>query len=98
MAFEPSKEALWVVAEDRECLWPAIWITILSFGLFSIKGSMPACGRQVRYKLREDEGEIQFRKALGSLGIGMIYTGKRQALYLIWCRAGSGQGKGRKDV
>jgi hypothetical protein len=33
----------------------------------------------VRYKLREDEGEIQFRKALGSLGIGMIYTGKRQA-------------------
>ena len=36
-------------------------------------------GIHVRYKLREDEGEIQFRKALGSLGIGMIYTGKRQA-------------------
>ena len=33
----------------------------------------------MRYKLREGEGEIQFRKALGSLGIGMIYTGKRQA-------------------
>jgi hypothetical protein len=40
---------------------------------------MPACGRQVRYKVREDEGEIQFRRALGSLDIGMIYTGKRQA-------------------
>jgi transposase InsO family protein len=36
-------------------------------------------GVHVRYKLREDEGEIQFRKALSSLGIGMIYTGKRQA-------------------
>ena len=33
----------------------------------------------MRYKLREDEGEIQFRKALSSIGIGMIYTGKRQA-------------------
>jgi hypothetical protein len=33
----------------------------------------------VRYKLREDEGEIQFRKALSSLGVGVIYTGKRQA-------------------
>ena len=40
---------------------------------------MPACGRQVRYKLGEDEGEIQFKRALSSLGIGMIYTGKRQA-------------------
>ena len=36
-------------------------------------------GIHVRYKLREDEGEIQFRRALSSLGIGMIYTGKRQA-------------------
>jgi len=36
-------------------------------------------GVHVRYKLREDEGEIQFRKALSSLSIGMIYTGKRQA-------------------
>jgi hypothetical protein len=36
-------------------------------------------GVHVRYKLREDEGEIQFRKALSSLGIGMIYTGKRQS-------------------
>jgi len=36
-------------------------------------------GVHVRYKLREDEGEIQFRKALSSLGVGMIYTGKRQA-------------------
>jgi transposase InsO family protein len=36
-------------------------------------------GVHVRYKLREDEGEIQFRRALGSLDIGMIYTGKRQA-------------------
>ena len=33
----------------------------------------------MRYKLREDEGEIQFRRALSSLGVGMIYTGKRQA-------------------
>jgi hypothetical protein len=33
----------------------------------------------VRYKLHQDEGEIQFRRALGSLDIGMIYTGKRQA-------------------
>jgi transposase InsO family protein len=36
-------------------------------------------GVHVRYKLREDEGEIQFRRALSSLTIGMIYTGKRQA-------------------
>lgn len=36
-------------------------------------------GVHVRYKLREDEGEIQFRRALNSLGIGMVYTGKRQA-------------------
>ncbi len=36
-------------------------------------------GIHVRYKLHEDEGEIQFRRALSSLGIGMIYTGKRQA-------------------
>ena len=36
-------------------------------------------GVHVRYKLREDEGEIQFRRALSSLGVGMIYTGKRQA-------------------
>jgi len=40
----------------------------------------------VRYKLREDEGEIQFRRALSSLTIGMIYTGKRQA-----------QGKGKVE-
>ncbi len=36
-------------------------------------------GIHVRYKLREDEGEIQFRRALRSLGVGMIYTGKREA-------------------
>ena len=36
-------------------------------------------GVHVRYKVREDEGEIQFRRALSSLNIGMIYTGKRQA-------------------
>jgi len=36
-------------------------------------------GVHVRYKLREDEGEIQFQKALSSLEVGMIYTGKRQA-------------------
>jgi transposase InsO family protein len=36
-------------------------------------------GVHVRYKVREDEGEIQFRRALSRLGIGMIYTGKRQA-------------------
>jgi len=36
-------------------------------------------GVHVRYKVRQDEGEIQFRRALSSLGIGMIYTGKRQA-------------------
>lgn len=45
----------------------------------SIFGFVLHQGVHVRYKLREDEGEIQFRKALGSLGIGMIYTGKRQA-------------------
>ncbi|HAM53220.1 MAG TPA: hypothetical protein DCP92_21915 [Nitrospiraceae bacterium] len=33
----------------------------------------------MRYRCKEDEGEIQFRRALGSLGIGIIYTGKRQA-------------------
>lgn len=32
-----------------------------------------------RYRLREDEGEIQFKRALRTLGIGIIYTGKRQA-------------------
>ena len=36
-------------------------------------------GVHVRYKVRQDEGEIQFRRALSSLGIGTIYTGKRQA-------------------
>ncbi len=36
-------------------------------------------GVHVRYHLREDEGEIQFRRALQSLNIGMVYTGKRQA-------------------
>ena len=36
-------------------------------------------GVNVRYKLHEDEGEVQFRRALSSLWIGMIYTGKRQA-------------------
>jgi hypothetical protein len=46
-------------------------------------------GVHVRYKSRKDEGEIQFRRALSSLGVGMIYTGKK---------AGSGQGKGRKDI
>lgn len=35
-------------------------------------------GVHVRYKLQEDEGEIQFKRALGSLGIGMIYTGKQE--------------------
>jgi hypothetical protein len=55
-------------------------------------------GVHVRYKLREDEGEIQFRRALSSLTIGMIYTGKRQALYLIWCRAGPGQGEGGEKI
>ena len=33
----------------------------------------------MRFKLNEDKGEIQFRRALSSLGVGMIYTGKRQA-------------------
>lgn len=36
-------------------------------------------GIHVKYKLHEDEGEIQFRRALSSLDIGMIYTRKRQA-------------------
>ncbi len=36
-------------------------------------------GVHIKYKLRGDEGEIQFRRALSSLSIGMIYTGKRQA-------------------
>jgi len=36
-------------------------------------------GVHARYKLKEDEGEIQFKRALHSIGIGMIYTGKRQA-------------------
>ncbi len=36
-------------------------------------------GIHIKYKIREDEGEIQFRRALSSLGIGMVYTGKRQA-------------------
>lgn len=36
-------------------------------------------GVHARYKLKEDEGEIQFKRALSSIGIGMIYTGKRQA-------------------
>jgi transposase InsO family protein len=36
-------------------------------------------GVHVKYKLQEDQGEIQFRRALSSLGVGMIYTGKRQA-------------------
>jgi len=36
-------------------------------------------GIHIKYKKREDEGEIQFRRALSSLGIGMVYTGKRQA-------------------
>ena len=36
-------------------------------------------GIHVRYKLREDEGEVQFKRALSSLDIGMVYTGKRQA-------------------
>jgi len=33
----------------------------------------------VRYRLKEDEGEIQFRRVLNSLDIGLVYTGKRQA-------------------
>jgi transposase InsO family protein len=36
-------------------------------------------GVHMRYKLHQDEGEIQFRRALGNLDIGIIYTGKRQA-------------------
>lgn len=36
-------------------------------------------GIHVRYKIREDEGEIQFRRVMNSLGIGIVYTGKRQA-------------------
>jgi len=36
-------------------------------------------GVHIRSRIREDEGEIQFRRALSSLGIGMVYTGKRQA-------------------
>jgi len=36
-------------------------------------------GVHVRYRVREDEGEIQFRRALGDLGIGIVYTRKRQA-------------------
>lgn len=36
-------------------------------------------GVHVRYRVREDEGEIQFRRALQSLGVGILYTGKRQA-------------------
>jgi len=36
-------------------------------------------GVHIRCRIREDEGEIQFRRALSSLGIGMVYTGKRQA-------------------
>jgi transposase InsO family protein len=36
-------------------------------------------GVHVRYRCKQDEGEVQFRRALGSLGIGIIYTGKRQA-------------------
>lgn len=36
-------------------------------------------GIHIKYRIREDEGEIQFRRALTSLGIGMVYTGKRQA-------------------
>lgn len=36
-------------------------------------------GVHVRYRLREDEGEIQFKRALRSLGIGIIYMRKRQA-------------------
>jgi transposase InsO family protein len=36
-------------------------------------------GVHVKYKLQQDEGEIQFRRALSSLEVGMIYTGKRQA-------------------
>lgn len=36
-------------------------------------------GVHVRYKLGEDEGEIQFQRVLSELGVGMVYTGKRQA-------------------
>jgi len=36
-------------------------------------------GIHVKYRLQEDEGEIQFKRTLSSLDIGMIYTGKRQA-------------------
>jgi transposase InsO family protein len=36
-------------------------------------------GRHARYRLKEDEGEVQFRRVLNSLGIGLVYTGKRQA-------------------
>ncbi len=34
---------------------------------------------RVKYRRKQDEGEIQFKRALQSLGIGMIYTAKRQA-------------------
>jgi len=36
-------------------------------------------GVHISYKLKEDEGEVQFRRALSSLGIGLVYAGKRQA-------------------
>ncbi len=36
-------------------------------------------GIHIKYRKAEDEGEIQFKRALSSLGIGMVYTGKRQA-------------------
>jgi transposase InsO family protein len=35
--------------------------------------------RHKPYRLKEDEGEIQFRRVLQDLGIGVVYTGKRQA-------------------
>jgi transposase InsO family protein len=35
--------------------------------------------RHYKYLKGPDEGEIQFKRALGSLGIGLIYTGKGEA-------------------
>jgi hypothetical protein len=51
-------------------------VSLLDFPIFRF---VLHTGIHVRYKLREDEGEIQFRRALSSLGIGLVYTGKRQA-------------------
>ncbi len=36
-------------------------------------------GRHYRYLKGSDEGEVQFKRALESLGIGLVYTGKGRA-------------------